>query len=81
MISLDTVAEFSWNFSNEFFLETPDGNFIWSDPDYNGDNTIKPFNGTLLDYIKISNIPYVRGKGKHTILGYCGNDVQFVEQA
>lgn len=78
-IGLDTVAEFGWNFGSEFFLETANGNFIWSDPDYGGDNTIHPFQGSLEDYCVTRSLPFVRDKGKHTIRGYCGPDVEFVD--
>ena len=76
MINLDTIADFTWGFANEFFLETKEGNFVWSDPDYQGDNTIKPFNGNYLQWCKRCCIPYGREKGTHTIRGYCGEDVK-----
>ena len=75
MLTLDTVGEFTWGFGNEFFIETPEGNFVWSDPDYSGDNTIRFFNGTYQDWCKHQNLPYGRDKGKHTIRGYCGENV------
>lgn len=75
MINLDTVADFIWFWSDKFFLETSEGNFIWSDPDYQGNNTIVPFKGTMAEYCKQTKIPFGRDKGKHTIRGYCGEDV------
>jgi hypothetical protein len=33
MLILDTVASFTWDFGQNFFLETSEGNFVWSDPD------------------------------------------------
>lgn len=77
MINLDTIADFSWAWNHIFFLETSEGNFIWSDPDYNGNNTISRFHGSLEKFLKDNRIPYVRYKGKHTIGGYCGPDVIF----
>lgn len=78
-INLDTIAEFTWFWNHHFFLETKEGNFIWSDPDYpGGNNTIRSYNGTLQDYCKESNIPYGRSKGKHSIRGYCGEGVRFI---
>ena len=78
MITLDTVAEFTWDYGNKFLLETDEGNFEWSDPDYNGDNTIVKFNGTYRDWLASAGIPYGRMKGSHTIRDYCGDQVKIV---
>jgi hypothetical protein len=72
---LDREGDFTWDFGQNFFIETSIGNFIWSDPDYNGDNTIKPFKGTIQEYFEPS---YGRDKGKHIIRNYCGDDVKIV---
>lgn len=71
-----TVADFTWDFGCYFFMETPVGNFVWSDPDYYGDNTIKPYEGSVQDYFGDS---FGRCKGKHTVAGYCGEDFILVE--
>lgn len=70
------IGDFTWNFGNKFFIETAEGNFIWSDPDYNGDNTIRKFNGTLQDYFGDS---FGRDKGKHYISDYCGTEFTLVD--
>ena len=75
MINLNTIADFTWMWDDKFFLETSEGNFVWSDSDYQGDNTIVPFNGTIADYCEQTMISFGRDKGKHTIRGYCGEDV------
>ena len=76
-LTLDTVAHFTWGYADEFFLETEMGNFIWSDPDYSGSNVITSYNGTYKDWCKNrAHIPFGRDKGKHTIRGYCGEDVK-----
>ncbi len=80
MITLETVAEFLWCWDHIFFLETSEGNFIWSDPNYGGDNTIKPFNGTLNEYQEERDIGFVRQKGFHRIKEYCGEEVMFVKE-
>lgn len=79
MINLDTEADFMWSFRDEFFLVTPDGNYIWSDPDYGGDNTIQRFHGTLADWCHKLRLLYVRGKGKHKIGNYCGKEVVIIQ--
>ncbi len=74
-ILLTLVGDFTWFWNDTFFIETSVGNFIWSNPDYNGTNTIKPYNGTYKAFLKsLNNIPYGRSKGKHLISDYCGTD-------
>jgi len=81
MINLDTVADFTYCWGCTFFLETPEGNFEWSDSDYpGGDNTITPFDGTLKDFLNKINIQYGRCKGQHTIEAYCGEEVKILEE-
>jgi len=75
MLTLNTIGEFTWSFSDKFFIETDVGNFVWSDPDYQGDNTIVLFRGSYKDWCREIGIPFGRDKGKHTIEGYCGKDV------
>jgi hypothetical protein len=77
MLTKDEVAnlvgEFTWDFGCYFFIETSEGNFIWSDPDYQGDNTIKATNLSYEQWITEKNI-FGRSKGKHIIGHYCGKD-------
>jgi hypothetical protein len=80
-LTLDTVCEFTWNFGSLFLLEPKIMNisgshFVWSDPDYGGDNTIKPYHGNPRDFTE----PGFSGrfKGTHTIRKYCGEDVAFI---
>jgi hypothetical protein len=84
MIGLDTTATFIFDFVGNFLLEVPTANgfeyFVWSDPDYgNGDNTIRPYHQSTL--VKRHGKPenfWGRDKGRHTIGGYCGDQVKFV---
>lgn len=77
MITLDTVGHFLWNFSDKFLIETTEGNYEWSDPEYNGDNTIVPAlsYGEWLDKL---GILYARDKGHHKIRDYCGEEVKII---
>lgn len=75
MINLDTVAEFTWDFGQKFLLATPHGYFMWSDPDYSGDNTIVPYHGNPGDFTMPGFCG--RDKGIHRIGDYCGPDVIF----
>ena len=72
---LNTIGEFSWNFGNKFFVETPGANYVWSDPDYSGDNTFTLYNGSYTDWLKVEGLEFARDKGKHIIGNYCGNDI------
>lgn len=65
---MNLMGEFTWNFGQQFFIETAQGNFIWSDPDYNGDNTIRKYHGTIHDFFPGDS--YSR-EGKHVIGKYC----------
>ena len=75
---IGTVGHFTWSFGREFHIETPVGNFVWSDPDYNGDNTIKPC-GTYSEWCYQTGLEYGRCKGDHYIGDYCGVDFTLVE--
>ena len=69
------VGEFTWSFNNEFFIETHQGNFVWSAPDYQGTGEIRSFTGNYDDWCKQIRIPYGRDKGTHVIKNYCGDFV------
>lgn len=74
----ELIGDFAWSFSDQFFIETNDGNFIWSDPDYNGTGIIKPTEWDYKRWLKSCHIPYGRDKGKHRIKDYCG-EFKFVK--
>jgi hypothetical protein len=80
MLKHEDVAEFTWSFGMLFLLETPNGNYEWDDPDYGGDNTIKPYHGTYENWIEENHIPFGRSKGEHVILDYCGPEVRILEE-
>jgi hypothetical protein len=76
MLTFDMFGQFTWNYGNRFFIETAEGNFVWSDPDYpGGNNTILPFQGDYEKWCRVENIPYGRDKGYHKIGDYCGKYV------
>jgi hypothetical protein len=70
----DLVGSFTWFWSDTFFVQTSKGNYLWSDPDYGGDNTLREYEGTLEKYCIDNDIPFGRDKGKHIIGEYCGPD-------
>lgn len=72
---LDLVGSFSWSFGETFFVETSEGNWVWSDPEYQGDNTLTRWKGTHKQWCKSIGIPFSRDKGKHLIRDYCGENV------
>ena len=61
---------------HDCFLETEQGNFVWSDPEYGGDNTLRPHTGLLSDFIERIK-PAVIGMalGKKSIQDCCGDRV------
>lgn len=70
---LDEIADITYMWGCHFFLETSLGNFIWQDPDYEGDNTISLFLGNYHQACAFLEIPYGRGKGQHVVRAYCGS--------
>lgn len=75
-----TFGDFTWMWGQTFFITTHNEdnekeNFVWLDPNYGGDNTIRPYSGSLQDYCEEKSIDYGRNKGVHLISEYCGNDV------
>lgn len=78
MLTLDSVGTFTWGWNDKFHIETDSGNYEWSDPSYNGDNTIKP-TVPYLKWCELRNIPFGRDKGTHRIRDYCGDKVVIVE--
>ena len=69
-------GDFTWNFGQHFLIETEKGLFVWSDPDYSGDNTIRPFKGTMEDFF---GGQHGRDKGRHFISDYVGENFTYVE--
>ena len=79
-LNLDADAKFCWCFGCDFLLETAEGNFIWSNPDYpGGDNTIKKFDGGLNEFLADQGTEFARNKGKHVIREYCGENVIVID--
>jgi hypothetical protein len=50
--------------------------YVWSDPDYGGDNTIQPYMENPYNFTSEGFCG--RDKGVHNILSYCGPNVKFV---
>jgi len=69
------IGEFTWMFGMTFLVETAKGNFLWSDPDYGGDNTFTPFAGGYAEACDHCDVPYGRDKGNHYISTYCGSNI------
>ena len=75
-LTIDSIADFTWNFGQLFLLESGGKYYVWSDPDYNGDNTIKTFTGNPRNFTMKGFSG--RCKGSHRIGDYCGPDVKFL---
>lgn len=72
---LDSIGNFTWDFGQQFFVETKHGNYVWSDPDYYGDNSFTKFEGSYKKWIKQTTAPYGRDKGTHLLRSYCGDQI------
>lgn len=64
------VGDFTWMWNDKFYISTDKGNFIWSDPSYNGDNSLVKYEGNLEKLCKERGVPYGRNKGRHVIKDY-----------
>jgi hypothetical protein len=76
MLTINDIADFTWSFGSQFLLETAHGDYVWSDPDYEGNNTIVPFTGDKANFTSEGFMG--RDKGKHVIRDYCGPDVKII---
>ena len=74
---LDLVGDFTWDFGQRFHIHTKVGDFEWRDPDYGGDNSIRPC-APYQQWIKKSGAPFGRSKGSHVIREYCGDEVKII---
>lgn len=73
----DLVGQFFADInSSEFYIMTEEGNYIYSDPLYGGDNTLKKTNVKLKDWREGRN---VRVKCQYVILDYIDADFKLEE--
>lgn len=70
----DLVGTFTWSFGSKFYIETSEGNFVWSDPDYRGDHTIREVKYSYKEWCRVEKIPYGRDKGKHILRNFCKDE-------
>lgn len=76
---LDRLAEFTWNFGTEYYVEVENGdNYIWSDPDKGGNNTLTKTTESYTDWVFPN---WGRSKGKHIIQNVCGTKVIIKQEA
>lgn len=74
---LSLTGEFTWDFGNNFFIETDKGNFIWCAAKYGGNNSMHPTKKTVKQFFGEG---YGRSKGSHKISDYCGDSFHVVEK-
>lgn len=75
---LATMANFTWFFSEDWFVVTDFGNFHWRDPRYGGNNAFTLFNGGYDLFRQNVGVVQGRDKGQHEIERYCGRDIVLV---
>lgn len=77
---LNAQGRFTWMFNHEFFVETKDfGNFVFSDPEYDGDGTLR---ATKQSYDAFDEsrgqARFGRDKGEHMIRAFTGEAVTVI---
>ncbi len=75
-ITLDSVCEFTWGFGREYLIKVGTEYYVWSDPEFEGTNQIRPYKGNLQDIT--SQWLFGKHKGIHRIGDYCGGCVTFI---
>jgi len=73
------TGEITWMHTEEYFIETNFGNFIWKNPKHGGDNTVRYFGRTFTEYLHDHTLSFGEGMGDHVIGVYCGTDVIFTK--
>lgn len=68
-LTSSTSGEFTWDFGQTFYVRTDEGNFIFSDPVYNGDNTLRETNQTYDEWIDTG--AWGRDKGMRNLGAWC----------
>lgn len=70
---LDMQADFTWGFGQEYYVDADNGKqYIWSSPEYGGDNSFKETKMSYADWIAPN---WGRNKGKHVVRNYCGSNI------
>lgn len=89
-LNLDERGVFTFCGSGDFFVETDlfsdvDRNFIFSDVSYggvgdgNGVSTIRPYYGTLQNWVSEQDWKVTHPKGQHSIKDFCGESVKILK--
>lgn len=66
-------GSFYWCFGFDYFITTDNGNFIWQDPQFGGDNSFILFNGNIEDYKRHKKISSFRWEGIFSVDDRCGS--------
>ena len=47
-------GSFTWAFNSleKVLIETDEGNFLWKDPEFGGNNSLRKFTGSYNDFVK-----------------------------
>lgn len=72
---LDLEGHFVWCWNQYFIITTDELVLLWSSPDYNGDNTIRPWTGSTVDLHKYLCIDWGKCKGRHKLKDFCGDKI------
>lgn len=72
---LNLEGTFYWSYRDEYFIETKEGNFVWSCPSQFGDNSFRRYGGTLKQWCKENEVPCTKNKGKKIIRTVVSDEV------
>lgn len=78
-ILLQTPGEFYWLWGKDWLIETTNGNYHWSNGQQGGDNTIRPYKGSLQDLCTEMGVDNACPKGNQLIGIHTGDLVQVIE--
>jgi hypothetical protein len=52
--ALELTCRVYWDYHKRYFLENEQGNWVWQDPEFGGNNTLVPYQGSYPEFLKDS---------------------------
>jgi hypothetical protein len=73
---LNAIGDFTWTFGKDFIIEVAGNYFIWADPDYNGDNSVREVSAhEVRNFFAEPKSRFMgRCKGSHVVKEYIGTE-------
>ena len=51
---LDLTCRVYWDYHKRYFLENEEGNWVWQNPEFGGNNTLVPYPGSYVEFLQES---------------------------